>query len=77
VATSSPKGRLFFLNTLSEKGINYSNVHLRRLWRAGKFPQPIYLSERRPAWTEAALDDWLDQLEADRARESSPSGQPE
>jgi predicted DNA-binding transcriptional regulator AlpA len=55
--------RLFTFGTLPVKGINYSPAYIRKLWHAGKFPQPIYLSERRPAWTEQMLDDWLDQLE--------------
>ena len=49
-------GRIYTFQTLPEKGIRYSRNHLRRLIRRGKFPPPIYLSERRPAWTEAALD---------------------
>ena len=54
-----PQGRIYTLSTLVEKGIVYSKNHIRRLVKAGKFPAPIYLSERRPAWTEGALDEWI------------------
>jgi predicted DNA-binding transcriptional regulator AlpA len=65
-APKRPPGRLFTLDTLALKGITYSRNYLRRLWQAGKFPRPLYLSERRPAWTEAQLDEWIAEREAER-----------
>ena len=38
-----------------------SRTHLYRLIQAGKFPQPIKLSERVSAWEEAAVDAWLNE----------------
>lgn len=58
-----PKGRLFTFQTLPEKGISFTPNHIRRLVKAHKFPAPFYLSERVPAWTESALDAWIDTLE--------------
>jgi predicted DNA-binding transcriptional regulator AlpA len=38
-----------------EFGISYSRDHLRRRCKAGTFPMPIKLSERRIAWLEGEL----------------------
>jgi prophage regulatory protein len=57
----APPGRLYTFQTLAEKGITFSKNYLRKLVKEGKFPAPIYLSERRPAWTEAMLDAWIAQ----------------
>ena len=64
--TTQPKGRLYTLSTLREKGIQFVPNHIRRLVKKGRFPAPFYLSERRPAWTEAALDAFIDEREAAR-----------
>ena len=56
-------GRIYTLSSLPEKGISYSRNHIRRLVAKGKFPAPFYLSERVPAWTEAALNSWVESLE--------------
>ena len=63
--TPQPKGRLYTFSTLREKGIQFVPNHIRRLVAAGKFPKPFYLSERRPAWTEATLDAWIAERERD------------
>jgi predicted DNA-binding transcriptional regulator AlpA len=42
-----------------DKGIRYSRDHLRRKCKADEFPKPISLSEKRIAWDEAEVDDWL------------------
>ena len=60
--------RLFFFPDLPEKGIRYSKAHLRRLWQAGRFPEPLYPSPRKPAWTEDQLDHWIEQLEREGAK---------
>lgn len=59
MTTPQPKGRIYTFETLPEKGIDFCPNHIRRLVKAGKFPAPIYLSERRPAWTEVQLDEWI------------------
>lgn len=33
--------------------------HIRRESRAGKFPQPITISESRVAWSEADVLNWI------------------
>ena len=65
------KGKIYTLRTLREKGIMYSSVHLRRLIRADRFPRPFYLSDRRPAWTEATLDAWIEGLEGTARRRAA------
>lgn len=64
--TVRAQGRIYTLRDLPLKGISFSSVHLHRLIRAGKFPPPFYMSERRPAWTEATLDLWIAEREAER-----------
>jgi len=41
------------------KGVNCSRDHLRRRWKAGEAPKPIPVSDRRIAWIEAEIDEWL------------------
>jgi predicted DNA-binding transcriptional regulator AlpA len=48
-----------------EKGINYSRDHLRRKCKAGEFPKPIPISDKRIAWDETEVEAWL----AAKARE--------
>lgn len=38
----------------------YSKVHLWRMVRAGTFPAPLQLSERRVGWREADIKAWID-----------------
>ena len=63
-STARGLGRIYTFDTLPEKGITLHRNYLRRLIAAGKFPAPFYLSERRPAWTEATLDAWIAEREA-------------
>ena len=58
-------GRIYTFGTLPEKGIRYSSNHIRRLVAQGKFPKPFYMTERRPAWTEATLEEWIAERECD------------
>jgi predicted DNA-binding transcriptional regulator AlpA len=51
--------RLIGPKDLPSLGINYSVSHLRRMWKAGKFPVPIYTSTRRFAWHVDVLDEWI------------------
>jgi predicted DNA-binding transcriptional regulator AlpA len=55
--------RIFTFETLHLKGITFHRNYIRRLVKAGGFPAPFRLSERRPAWTEAALDEWIAELQ--------------
>lgn len=52
----------------AEKGISYCRDHIRRLVRAGKFPQPIRLSESRIVWDEAEIDSWLQERAGTRKK---------
>ena len=56
--------RLLTPAQLRPKGITAKLDHLRRLWKAGQFPEPIHLSPRKLAWYEAEIDAWI----ASRAR---------
>ena len=41
------------------KGIKFCRVHLMRLVGKGDFPTPVAISDRRVAWIEKEVDDWL------------------
>jgi predicted DNA-binding transcriptional regulator AlpA len=45
------------ITTLSRSTIN-------RKVAAGQFPKPIYISDRRKAWKESAVRQWMAELEA-------------
>ncbi|MEN9503233.1 MAG: hypothetical protein RI964_2518 [Pseudomonadota bacterium] len=45
---------------------------IRRKYRAGTFPAPLKLSERRYAWREDDVKSWLSQLETVTNAESKP-----
>jgi prophage regulatory protein len=51
---------------LKAKGIRYSNAHLWRLVKGGKFPAPIKIGEARSAWIEAEIDAWIGMKIAER-----------
>ncbi|KFG67146.1 hypothetical protein [Microvirga sp. BSC39] len=46
--------------------LNFSVVHLRRLYRSGGVPAPIQLSARKLGWRAGDLIDWV------AARQSRP-----
>lgn len=47
-------------------GITYSRDHLRRKCKAGDFPKPIPISDRRIAWLEDEIVAWLNGRAAER-----------
>jgi len=60
---------LTYNHLISEKGITYSRVHLRRLELAGKFPRSVKLGDgpqAKVAWIESEVDAWIDELAAKR-----------
>jgi predicted DNA-binding transcriptional regulator AlpA len=63
---------LTFTELQRQKGIPYCRDHLRRLVKAGHFPQPIELGARRIAWAEDEVDAHLDQLVAKRNAAPEP-----
>jgi prophage regulatory protein len=42
-----------------DKGVTYSNPHLLRLEREGKFPRRIALGDNRVGWIEEEIDAWI------------------
>jgi hypothetical protein len=53
--------RLIGPKDLPSKGISYNLNHLRRMWKRGEFPTPVYTSARRFSWPEEVLDRWIDE----------------
>jgi prophage regulatory protein len=39
--------------------VHYHPIHIRRLVKAGEFPQPIRLGGNRVAFVEQEIEDWL------------------
>lgn len=54
-----------------EQKTGLSSATLHRLRRKGRFPDPIRVGERRIAWPEAEIDNWLANRE--RSRLCSPA----
>jgi prophage regulatory protein len=42
----------------------FSRATIERKVAAGQFPTPIYISERRKAWKESAVRQWMAEREA-------------
>jgi prophage regulatory protein len=51
---------------LKDKGFHYSNVHLLRLEKEGKFPKRVQVSENRVGWLESEVDALINTLAAER-----------
>jgi prophage regulatory protein len=51
---------------LREKGIPFTAMHLRRLVKAKRLPQPIHVGLNRLGWVEAEIDEWLNARVAER-----------
>jgi prophage regulatory protein len=47
-------------------GIYFSNVHLLRLEKAGKFPKRVRIGDSAVAWVDSEIDAWLKQRMAER-----------
>ena len=62
-SSASPDRIISYPELKPERGIGFSRVHIRRLWRAGAFPKPVQVSAHRIGWLASELDQWL----ADRA----------
>ena len=46
--------------------VPYSEAHIWRLERAGKFPRRARLGANRVVWVEAEIDEWLSSKIAER-----------
>ena len=53
------------------KGIRFSQPHIYRLMKTGKFPRAIKLGEGTTAWIESEIDQWLQSLQAERDNASA------
>ena len=45
-------------DALKQKGVRFSDTHIRRLVRAGKFPKPIKVG-CRDHWSEVEIDQYI------------------
>ncbi|MCA8254822.1 AlpA family transcriptional regulator [Burkholderia sp. AU31624] len=61
---ANPHRLVLYPQLKPEYGIPYSQTHINRLRKAGKFPQPIKLSAKCVAWKASAIQSWIDALEA-------------
>ena len=50
---------LLSLEDLRRKGVPYSKSQLYRKIKEGSFPAPARLGEKRVAWPENEIDDWI------------------
>ncbi len=58
--------RLLSYPQLRERGVPYTREHLRRLIADNRFPAPVALSNKRIAWVEDEVSDWIANLAARR-----------
>lgn len=63
---------LLYWDDLHAFGIEYNRNHLRKLWNAGKFPKPTYITERRFGWKQSVIEAWIEE----RVRLSSRPAEP-
>jgi predicted DNA-binding transcriptional regulator AlpA len=62
--------RLLDHDALADKGVKFSQVHLWRLIREGKFPKPIKIGNRLH-WEETEIDGYIAGKMAERELEAS------
>ena len=67
---------LSFEQLRTQKGIEYSRVHLWRLVNSSQFPAPIKLGPGRNAWVESEIDSWLSDRVAERDAVRDPEPEP-
>jgi len=67
--------RLIAPDALPSKGVTFERSWLYRLIRAGKFPKPIKLGERRIAFLEDEVDAWLAARVAERDQAAPPANE--
>ena len=48
--------------------VPYSEAHIWRLERAGKFPRRAHIGANRVAWVEAEINDWLSSKSRERGQ---------
>jgi prophage regulatory protein len=57
---------LSFHDLRDKKGIAYSRAHIYRMVNAGKFPGYISIGEKRTAFVEEEIDQWIEERIAAR-----------
>jgi prophage regulatory protein len=57
--------KLLDLDGLEAKGIKFSDTHIWRLIRAGKFPKPVKIGARNH-WVESEIDQYIANMLAAR-----------
>ena len=62
---------IFLLKDEVTKRVRYSDQHLLRLEKAGKFPRRVQIGPGRVGWPEHEIEAW--QLERMAARDAGPS----
>jgi len=63
--------RLLTFGQLKERGIPWCRDHLRRKAKAGEFPAPIPVSDKRIAWVESEIDAWMAARAAERVQKAA------
>ncbi len=66
-SSTAPDRIITYPELKPERGIGFSRVHIRRLWKAGTFPKPVQVSAHRIGWLASELDQWLANRVASRA----------
>jgi prophage regulatory protein len=57
--------KLLDFDALADKGIKFSDTHIWRLVRAGRFPKPVKIGLRNH-WVEAEVDQYIADKLAER-----------
>lgn len=52
--------------------VPYSDIHVLRLERSGRFPQRVRLGPHRVGWVLAEVLDWIAQRKSERLLETTP-----
>ena len=63
---------IVFSELKPRKGIPYCRDHLRRLWKAGKFPKPVNVGPGRLAFVEEEIDEHIKEMLAERDEQAAP-----
>jgi prophage regulatory protein len=64
--------KLLLRDDLIARGISYSNMHLCRLEKAGRFPKRVRPTDRTVAWVEEEIEAWLKSRIAERDMAPAP-----
>jgi prophage regulatory protein len=51
--------KLISYKQLAKMGVPFCRNHLRRMMSTGKFPAAVQISERRIAWVEGEVREWI------------------